>query len=126
MRIFEHRKSGELISFEVRNVGRARARRIVQELFPGVAVREQRGDEFASFELNDKRFVLEEPFGDNSRYLIYQQPPQPSTELEAIRTALERYRVSWIFSGDRSFRFILVALALLVAGIVLAAMVILR
>jgi hypothetical protein len=81
MNIHEHRnKNGQMVSFEIRNVGRSRACRIVRELFHSTTVRRQRADEFATFDLNGKTFVLEEPFGDNSRL----------SDLSAASTAFDR------------------------------------
>jgi hypothetical protein len=126
VKIYENLESGQLVSFEIRNVGRSRACRIVQELLPSAVVTRQRGDEFATFAMNGKPFVIEEPFGDNSRYLIYEQPPQPSAELEALKSSFERYRASWLFSGDKSFRAIVVVLALTTVAITVAIMLLSR
>jgi hypothetical protein len=126
VKIYENHKLGQLVSFEIRNVGRSRACRIVQNLFPSAHVERHRGDEFAIFKLNGKTFVIEEPFGDNSRYLIYQQSPQPSAELEALKTAFQEHRPSWFFSGDKFFRVIIGALVLAIIAIVVTAVVFLR
>jgi len=126
MKIYEHRKSDQLVSFEIRNVGRSRACGIVQHLFPSTVVNRQRGDEFATFQLNGRTFVVEEPFGDNSRYLVHEQPPQPSAELEALRSAFAAHSASPIFSGDKSFRVIIEVLMLIAAGVVVPVMVLLR
>lgn len=126
MKVYEHHKLEQLVSFEIRNVGRSRACRIVQKLFPASGITRQSGDEFATFELNGKTFVLEEPFGDNSRYLIYQQPPQPSAELNALMTAFAQAHVSWLFSGDKKFRVIVGILVLTMLVIALAIAVWLR
>ena len=125
MKVYEHHKSGHLILFEIPNVGRSRACRIVQNLFPSALVKRQSSDEFATFTLNAKTFVLEEPFGDNSRYLVYQQPPHVSAELQALKAAFEGYRASWFFSDDKSFRVIVGVLALAIAAIAVAAIVLL-
>ncbi len=126
MKVYEHLKSGELVSFEICNIGRSRACRVVGTLLPTTTVVPQRGDEFARFELNGRTFVLEEPFGDNSRYLIYQQPPQPSPELEQLRDAFARQRVSWFFSGDKSFRLIVGALVIVLVLIAVGIMFVLH
>jgi hypothetical protein len=126
VKVYEHHKSGQLVSFEIRNVGRSLACRIVQNLYPSALVKRQRADEFATFTLNGKTFVLEEPFGDNSRYLIYQQPPQPSSELESLKAALEGHRASWFFSGGKSFRVIVGVLVLAIVAIAVTALVLLR
>ena len=44
-------------------------------------------DVFCEFELNNKQFTIEEPFGDNSRYLIGTNPPGNCEELEIIEEA---------------------------------------
>jgi hypothetical protein len=126
VKVYENQKSEQLVSFEIRNVGRSRACRIVQNLFPSALVERQSGDEFATFTLNGKTFVIEEPFGDNSRYLIYQQPPQPSAELEALKAAFQGHRASWFFSGDKSFRVMIGALLLAIVAITVTAIVLLR
>ena len=41
-------------------------------------------DIFCEFAINDKKFTIEEPFGDNSRYLIGANPPGHCEELEII------------------------------------------
>ena len=41
-------------------------------------------DIFCEFELNEKKFTIEEPFGDNSRYLVSTNPPGHCEELELI------------------------------------------
>jgi len=41
-------------------------------------------DIFCEFEVNEKKFTIEEPFGDNSRYLICSNPPGHCKELELI------------------------------------------
>jgi hypothetical protein len=126
MKIYEHRKANQLVSFEIGNIGRSRACRIVQKLFPSTVINRQHGDEFCTFRVNGKTFVLEEPFGDNSRYLVYEQPPQPSAELEALKQAFAGYGASWTFSGDKSFRVIMEVLALIIAGVVVAVIVLSR
>jgi hypothetical protein len=121
MKIYDNRNDeGRLISFEIRNVGRSRVCHFVERTFPSTAVRREHSDNFAVFDLNERTFIVTEPWGDNSRYLIHQEPVQPSTELETLRAAFEKYRSSSLFSGDRSFGIIMAVFALLFACIVVA------
>lgn len=46
-------------------------------------------DIFCEFEINNKQFTIEEPFGDNSRYLIGSNPPGYCSELEIIEQAFK-------------------------------------
>ena len=46
-------------------------------------------DVFCEFEINNKQFAIEEPFGDNSRYLIGSNPPGYCPESEFIEQAFK-------------------------------------
>jgi hypothetical protein len=121
MEIYENRNDeGQFVSFEIRNVGRSRVCRFIEKTFLSSVVSRQRSDDFCVFDLNGRRFVISEPWGDNSRYLIHQDLPQPSTELETLRSAFEKYRPSWTFSGGRSLGIVLVVFAALFACIIVA------
>ena len=70
---------GKLISFEIPNcnVSRNQATQIIASVagvkitrFPKKMLSWFREDVFCEFELNGLKFDIEEPFGDNSRYLI--------------------------------------------------------
>ena len=58
-------------------------------------MRRARSDDFCVFDWNGRTYVINEPWGDSSRYLIHQQPPQASDDLVAIRNAFEKYRPWW-------------------------------
>jgi len=48
------------------------------------------GDIFCIFKLNNNEFTVEEPFGDNSRYLIGANPPGHCAEIDIIEEAFKR------------------------------------
>lgn len=100
-------RDGRVISFEIRNIGRSRATRVIESAFPRANMKRSHSEVFAEIDLNGRHFVVNEPWGDNSRYIIHQQPPEPSTELDELRHAFEQYQPSWIFSGDRSFKLLM-------------------
>jgi hypothetical protein len=87
--------------FEVSNtlLSRGQACRIVQKI-PGAAlVRKSRlfrdTDEFCEFTLAGETFVIEEPFGDNSRYWIRSNGPSQTSSLLQIRAAFEKHNPLW-------------------------------
>jgi len=47
------------------------------------------GDVFCIFNINNKVFTIEEPFGDNSRYLIGANPPDHCSEIAIIEEAFK-------------------------------------
>jgi hypothetical protein len=47
-------------------------------------------NEFCRFRVGDIEFAIEEPFGDNSRYLVYAKPPRAVTELASVRESFLR------------------------------------
>jgi len=120
MKIHDNRNDeGQLVSFEIRNVGRSRVCRLIERTLPSTVVRRQRSDDFGVLDLNGRTFVVMEPWGDNSRYLVHQEPPQPSTELETLSSAFAKYRPSWV-SGDRTFSVVVAVLVALCAVIAVA------
>jgi hypothetical protein len=46
-----------------------------------------REEQFCAFELKRQRFLVEEPFGDNSRYWIGPEPPVWCEEIDVVRRA---------------------------------------
>ena len=78
-------------------LGRRGALRVVNTI-PGVSVTKAPrrvfpwfgDDDFCVFRVNDVELVVEEPYGDNSRYLIYANPPRPVPELEVVREVFLR------------------------------------
>ena len=90
--------SGRTFAFEVGNFGRHRACRFVGKI-PGVIIlRRQRHfqfsseDEFCEFQLEGQRFVIWEPYGDNSRYWVGPKPPEWCPEVERVRDAFAAYK----------------------------------
>jgi hypothetical protein len=89
---------GKLHAFEIENllVGRLGATNIVK-LIPSVRLIKKpkkflswwREDIFCEFELNGVHFIIEEPFGDNSRYWIGGKNPGWCSELEIIEQAFK-------------------------------------
>jgi len=46
--------------------------------------------EFCRFRVGDIEFAIEEPFGDNSRYLVHAKPPRAVPELASVRETFLR------------------------------------
>jgi hypothetical protein len=122
VKTYEHRdSSGRLASFEIDNLWIARrgVARIVERI-PGSRVvpgrdwkAERRDGEFCLFEVQGAAFVAEEPFNDNSRYLIAPRRPTSTDALEAVRQAFALYEpTSWLLVG-RVMGVVLAALGLL-------------
>jgi hypothetical protein len=121
MRIYDHHNdAGALVSFEIKNIGRSRACRFIKQAFPKATVRREQSEDFCAFDLNGRTFIINEPWGDNSRYLVHEESPQPSNELQMVRSAFEKYRPSWAFSGTRAFGIVLAVFAALSACLVVA------
>lgn len=99
MKIYDLRDDDDRIfAFEVPNtfLGRRGARRIVGAI-PGARVLPAthhpdigNSDQFCAFELGSNTFVVDEPFGDNSRYWIGANPPRWVPELSIVRDAFAR------------------------------------
>ena len=121
MRIYDYRNAeGRLTSFEIKNLGRSRACRFIESTLPSTIVRRQRSDDFGVFDFNGRTFVVTEPWGDNSRYLIHQEPTEPSAELDRLKSAFEAYQPSWAFSGSRPFMIVVAVFAALLACTIVA------
>jgi hypothetical protein len=88
-------QQGRVFAFEVENTGLGRrgACAIVNEIPGSTMVRRPRAwswlreEEFCEFEVNGRRFVIEEPYGDNSRYWIGPEPPAWCEEVDVVRRA---------------------------------------
>ena len=102
MKTFDlHDKEGRLHAFEISNsgIGRRGVLKVVRAI-PGARVTREpmrflswfREDEFCEFVLNDRTFIAQEPFGDNSRYWIGTRPPGWCPELNAVREAFVNWR----------------------------------
>jgi hypothetical protein len=88
---------GQVIGFEINNtfVGRWRACRAARDIPGSRIIRWPRrwalnDDEFCEFELNGSRFVIVEPFGDNSRYWIVSDPPAPEPVVAEVRASFAK------------------------------------
>jgi hypothetical protein len=90
---------GSLVYFEVSNVllSRRAASKLVSRI-PGVSVTSWpklffgREDVFCKFTLDDKRFELWEPFGDNNRFHVAANPLEPCDALKQILGAFQEHR----------------------------------
>lgn len=88
-------ETGRVFAFEVSNtiIGRGGACAIVKQIRGSKILRGPRflswfrEDEFCAFEVNGQRFVIEEPFGDNSRYWIGPEPPVWCAQVDTVRQA---------------------------------------
>ena len=103
-------EAGRIFAFEVFNFGRHRACRFVTKI-PGVSIVKRQkhfqftaDDEFCEFELNGKRFLLWEPWGDNSRFWVGPKPSEDQSqgitwcaEFDEIRNAFASYKAFWFF-----------------------------
>ena len=88
----------QLHAFEISNAFKSRSAvtRII-ETIPNVIVTKKpkffswlRNDDiFCMFKLNNKEFTIEEPFGDNSRYLVGCNPPGYCPELAIVEEAFK-------------------------------------
>ena len=93
--------AGRLHAFEVSNLwlGRRGVVKIVRTI-PGVTVLKvpqrmfswRTEDEFCKFAVCGRQFTVEEPFGDNSRYLIASEPPGWCPELQTVHKAFATWR----------------------------------
>lgn len=89
---------GAVIAFEVPNCGRHRAQRLVRRIPGATVVRCQRrfqvcsDEQFCEFELGGRRFLLWEPWNDNSRFWIGEEPARASAQLDRLRTAFAEFR----------------------------------
>ena len=103
MRVFPLKdESGNVTAFEVPNwkLSRRRAGKIVDRV-PGVSMEIRpkwpfssgRTAVFCRFQLNGRVFEIEEPYGDNSRYLVCEADGVGgSPELDLL---MEAYRDAW-------------------------------
>ena len=96
-------KSGRIFAFEIANFGRYRACRFIGRI-PGVKVlRRQRhfqimsDDEFCEFEVEGQKFVIEEPFGDNSRFWVGPNPLNWCPQIDQVRSVFAAYKPFWLF-----------------------------
>jgi len=50
-------------------------------------------DDFCEFVVNEKHFLVIEPFGDNDQFWVVSEPPEPGPQLAAVRNAFAKHRV---------------------------------
>lgn len=100
MQIYEYRNHiGQLQSFEIENalIGRRGVVRVLSKI-PEVKIVQPpklllswfREEEFCKFEIGGTQFLVEEPFGDNSRYWI--GGPRQNDQLEIVAKAFKAQR----------------------------------
>lgn len=88
---------GSIHVFEVGNAALSRGGvvRIVQKIPNVVVVKKPkflswlREDVFCQFEISGQLFSVEEPFGDNSRYLVSAEPRGSSQQIEVVERAFK-------------------------------------
>ena len=98
MRIHDlNTEDGRLCAFEVSNtlLSRGQACRIVQKI-PGAALQRKSRlfrdtDDFCEFTLAGETYVIEEAFGDNSRYRVGSKGSVPASSLPQVRAAFESH-----------------------------------
>lgn len=90
-------QDGELSCFEIPNIGRSRFCRFIRSSLGYPLARHRKSEEFADFSINGRGFVVMEPSGDNSRYLVGEMPRRPSPELTELKEAFEKLRRFYLF-----------------------------
>ena len=88
-------EDGQLNAFEIDNllIGRQGVVRIVERIPEAVIIQRPkllswlREDVFCRLEVGQQAFTVEEPFGDNSRYLVGAEPPGWCPQLEVVEKA---------------------------------------
>jgi hypothetical protein len=119
---------GQTVGLEVSStLGRRRAARVAGGI-PGVRILRwprrwalTEPDDFCVFDLEGVRFVISEPFGDNSRFWIGPQPVSPVPQLARVRAAFDEAPVLPIPKWP-AFRSAMAVLIVMVVGVVLAAL----
>ena len=89
---------GRTFAFEVSNflIGRRAVVGIVRTIPGARLIKEPRrwrlssGEDFCEFELEGVKFVVSEPFGDNSRYWIGAKPPRWVAGVERVQEVFTR------------------------------------
>jgi hypothetical protein len=88
-----HSKNGNVAGFEIPNtfISRSGVVRALKRV-PGVHITKYPkawawvDDDFVHFTIAGQRFLVVEPFGDNSRYLFITDPPMQSPAIETVRS----------------------------------------
>ena len=89
-------EEGRVYAFEVGNfmLGRRGVLRIVRRIPSAQLVAfHRRREHFCEFDVHGFRFVVWEPWNDNSRYWIGPQPRSAEAPLGTVRAAFERARL---------------------------------
>jgi hypothetical protein len=96
MRIYDFiDPQGRPFAFEVANIGRNAICHVVKQIPDSTILRGPRflswlqEEQFCEFEVSGQRFVVGEPFGDNSRYWIGTNPGW-CAQVDAVREAFSR------------------------------------
>ena len=105
MKVFEYRnEQGALVSFEVRSLWpRWVAYRAIKAIPNVKVIRPLRHfvadnqDVFCVFKVGSTVLEIEEPWGDNSRYVVASSPAAPSQELELVKQHFHSY-LPWSLS----------------------------
>lgn len=91
---------GSLMGFSVSNLFLSRygIPRILARIPGARLIRSQRRlglaqEDFCQFEVAGKNFLVIETFNDSSVYEIVAVPPEPSAQLDQVRSAFEKHRV---------------------------------
>jgi hypothetical protein len=99
MEIYDLRDAeGRVFAFEIEttSLGRHGACRVARRIPGARVVRCQRRfawsnrDDFCEFDLGAVTVIIEEPFGDNSRYWVGPVPPQYVPQIAAVRKTCSR------------------------------------
>lgn len=118
-------EEGRFFAFEVGNsgLGRSGVCRVV-ETIPGAKIVRRpkflswfREEEFCEFDVDGKKFIAWEPYGDNSRYWIGPEPIEPLPQTQRVRAAFEAFGQSRLF---RWVGFVLGAFMVAVSVMMLA------
>lgn len=89
--------NGDFLAFEVSNVllSRKQACKVAESIPGSVILSRSRlfrdTDDFCEFKIGEDVFVIEEPFGDNSRYWIGPKDAKASNSLALVRRAFETH-----------------------------------
>lgn len=87
-------EDGKIHAFEVENslLSRKAVTGVVEKI-PGASIIKKpklfswfREDEFCRFQIENQTFSVQEPFGDNSRFLISAEPPGWSAQIELVES----------------------------------------
>lgn len=110
-------ENGDLIGFEVQNVliGRNKVVKTISSITGSEILLRPRlfdgAEVFCEFRLGGEDFVVEEPFGDNSRYLIAHKHGLATEQLNTVKNVFKNLNP---FIGLQTIFFALLVLAILI------------